>query len=190
MAAEARDVSTRYGLVTYQALGTMAAGMATAGRGDATKGVCLIQEGMAALRRTGGGCFIPLALSHLALALGASGDAEAALASAAEAVRVARVSGELAWEAEALRVLAEVRHAEGRADPAEVEADLRAAVEVARRQGARSFELRAAMSLARLWANRGECRKAHDLLAAVYHWFTEGLDTPDLIDAKELLDAL
>ena len=65
-----------------------------------------------------------------------------------------------------------------------------AAVAVARRQQARAFEVRAATSLGRLWAENGEPRKAHDLLAPVYSWFTEGLDTPDLRDAKALLDRL
>jgi class 3 adenylate cyclase/tetratricopeptide (TPR) repeat protein len=189
MAAEAREVSTRYGLVTYQALGTMSAGMATAGRGDATKGVWLIQEGMAALRRTGGGCFIPLALGHLALALGASGDAEAALASAAEAVRVARASGELCWEAETLRILGEVKGAAGAA-PDDIQALYRAALEVARQQEAKALELRAAISLARLWAEHGECGQSRDLLGRVYSRFTEGYGTSDLREAKALLEEL
>ena len=165
-------------------------GIAEAARADPARGTGVAAEGMTSLHQVGWACLVPLLQAYRAAALSAGGDPPAALETAATALRMVRTSGELAWEAEALRVLAEVRHAEGRADPAEVEADLRAAVEVARRQGARSFELRAAMSLARLWADRGECRKAHDLLAAVYHWFTEGLDTPDLIDAKELLDAL
>ena len=66
----------------------------------------------------------------------------------------------------------------------------RAALGLARRQGARTWELRAAVSLARLWADRGERRKAHDLLAPVYGWFTEGFDTADLREAKALLDEL
>ena len=77
-----------------------------------------------------------------------------------------------------------------RAAAGDAEADLRAAVEIARRQGASALELRAATSLARLWAERGERRKAYDLLAAIHGRFTEGLDTPDLRDARALLDAL
>jgi predicted ATPase len=69
-------------------------------------------------------------------------------------------------------------------------ADLQGALEIARRQGARSLELRAARDLARLWAEQGERHKAHDLLAPVYGWFTEGSDTADLKDAKALLDEL
>jgi predicted ATPase len=101
-----------------------------------------------------------------------------------------RANGELIWESEALRVTGEVKRAAGIADATEVEADLHAAVEVARRQGAKAFELRATTSLARHWAEQGECRKAHDLLAPVHGWFTEGFDMPDLQEATTLLDRL
>ena len=189
LAAEAREVSTRYGLVTHRALGTTAAGMAAAARGDIAGGADLIREGVAALRRTGGDFFSPLALAHLALALSASGDGTAAVETAAEAVRVARANGELCWEAEALRVMGEVKRAAG-APALEVEADLEAAMIVARRQGAKAFELRAVVSLARLWAGRDGSRKARDLLAPILGSFTEGFGTPDLKEAAALLAAL
>jgi predicted ATPase len=67
---------------------------------------------------------------------------------------------------------------------------LHQALEVARRQQAKSLELRAATSLARLWQSQGRHQEVHDLLAPVYNWFTEGFETPDLQDAKALLDAL
>jgi predicted ATPase len=73
---------------------------------------------------------------------------------------------------------------------AEVEACFQRALEVARRQQAKSLELRAAMSLARLWQQQGKRQEAHALLAPVYAWFTEGFDTADLQEAKALLDAL
>jgi predicted ATPase len=82
-----------------------AAGIATAAQGDLAKGAGTIHEGMAALRRTGADFFTPLALIHLALALCASGDTDAALASAVEAVRVTRANGELCWEAETMRIM-------------------------------------------------------------------------------------
>jgi predicted ATPase len=72
----------------------------------------------------------------------------------------------------------------------EAETWLQRALDVARRQEAKSLELRAATSLARLWQRQGKRQEAHDLLAPVYHWFTEGFDTADLKDARALLDAL
>jgi predicted ATPase len=84
---------------------------------------------------------------------------------------------------------AELLQAQGRNVDA-AEASLRTAIDIARTQGARGWELRAAISLARLWRDQGKHRQAHDLLAPVYGWFTEGFDTPDLTDAKALLDEL
>jgi len=72
----------------------------------------------------------------------------------------------------------------------EAEAYLQQAIEIARRQQAKSWELRAAMSLSRLWQQQGKCQEAHDLLAPIYGWFTEGFDTADLQEAKALLEAL
>jgi predicted ATPase len=99
-----------------------------------------------------------------------------------------RANGELIWEAEALRVVAEVKRATGIAEAAEVEADLRTAIDIARRQGAKFFELRATIALARLWAGEGERHKARVLLTPVYGWFTEGFGVPDLVEARALLD--
>ena len=73
---------------------------------------------------------------------------------------------------------------------AEAEACFGRAIEIARRQQAKSWELRAVVSLARLWRDQGQFRQARELLAPVYDWFTEGFDTPDLQDAKALLDRL
>ena len=75
-------------------------------------------------------------------------------------------------------------------DAAQAEACFQQALDVARQQQAKSWELRAATSLARLWQQQGKRQEAHDLLAPIYDWFTEGFDTLDLIDAKALLDAL
>ena len=93
------------------------------------------------------------------------------------------------WEADVHRAEGELRRLSGASDP-EVEACFAAALAVARQQAARSFELRAATSLARLWRDQGRRGEARDVLEPVYGWFTEGLDTPDLRDARELLDEL
>jgi predicted ATPase len=71
-----------------------------------------------------------------------------------------------------------------------VETWFQQALDIARRQQAKSLELRAAMSLSRLWQRQGKCKEAHDLLAPIYGWFTEGFDTTDLQEAKALLEAL
>src|SRR5207245_4025813 len=94
------------------------------------------------------------------------------------------------YEAELYRLKGELllQHATGGSD--EAETCFQQALDVARRQEAKSLELRAATSLARLWQQQGQRQEAHDLLAPVYHWFTEGFDTADLKDAQALLDAL
>lgn len=190
LAAEAREVGVRLGLADYVAFGAAVAGTAIAAGGDVARGTDLARDGLAGLRRTGWGCVVPLLLAQLAAALAADGDADAAAATADEAVRTVRANGELCWEAEALRAAGEAARAAGPGGQADAEAHLRAAVEVARRQGARALELRAAASLARLWAERGEGGRARDLLAPVLGSFTEGLDTPDLRDAAALLGTL
>ena len=92
------------------------------------------------------------------------------------------------WEAEIYRLQGTLLSRSLPAPPAEVETWFRRALDVARRQGARSLELRAAISLARLWREQGKHAEAHDLLAPIYNWFTEGFDAPDLKEAKALLE--
>jgi predicted ATPase len=107
-----------------------------------------------------------------------------------QAVDIVNQSGERWWEAELHRLHGELIRARGRQDLADAERCFQRALEIAGTQSARSLELRAAISLARLWADQGERHKAYDLLAPVYGWFTEGFDTADLKDAKALLDEL
>ena len=98
--------------------------------------------------------------------------------------------GERYWEAELYRVKGELLLAHSTAQHAEAETNLHQALDVARRQQAKSLELRAAISLARLWQHQGKRAEARALLAPVYGWFTEGFDTADLQEAKALLDEL
>ena len=104
------------------------------------------------------------------------------------AIQLADQTGHRWYEAEAHRVLGDVQLA--LSDPAAAEFAFLRAIEVAKRQKAKSWELRAATSLARLWRDQDKRREAHDLLAPVYGWFTEGFDTPVLQEAKVLLDEL
>jgi predicted ATPase len=105
-----------------------------------------------------------------------------------DALASAEVSGEHWYQAELHRLRGRLLMAPGQHD--ESEACFRCAIEVSRGQSARTLELRAATSLARLWSDRGRNVEARDLLAPVYGWFTEGFDTLDLQEAKSLLDAL
>jgi predicted ATPase len=183
LAAEVRETGDRFGASTHMAGALVVAGIAEGATTDPFRGSEISRKALASLRQAGWETIVPLFLAQLAATLAtASETAEAAL-------KMVRMNGELIWEAEVLRVLGEVKRAAG-ADQAEIEADLRAAVEVARRQGAKSFELRAAASLARFWAGRGDSRKAHELLTPTYGWFTEGFGTPDLREARALLDEL
>jgi predicted ATPase len=131
-------------------------------------------------------------LALLAEVYGQSGQAEAGLRLLAEALAHVEHTGERFYEAEVYRIKGEILlHAECRVrNAALAEECFQQALAVARRQQARSWELRAAMSLSRLWQQQGKRTAARDLLAPIYGWFTEGFDTADLQDAKALLEAL
>ena len=117
------------------------------------------------------------------------GDPAEALSLIARAQAQVKRTGEDLWQADVHRAEGELRQLAGAPGP-EVEACFFAALAVARRQEAKSFELRAAAGLARLWRDRERRAEARELLAPVYCWFTEGLDTADLREAKMLLDEL
>ena len=107
-----------------------------------------------------------------------------------EAMTVVETTKERWCEAEVLRTAGEIALKSPEPDAAKAEAYFERALAVAREQQARSWELRAAMSMARLWRDQGKRNEARDLLAPVYGWFTEGFDTLDLKEAKALIDAL
>jgi predicted ATPase len=129
-------------------------------------------------------------LASLAEAHGKAGQTAEGLALLDEAQGLVAKTGERIAEAAAHRVKGGLLLARSPSDPAQAEASFREALEVARRQSAKSWELRAATSLARLWQRQGKRDEARDLLAPVYAWFTEGFDTRDLRDAKALLEEL
>jgi predicted ATPase len=118
------------------------------------------------------------------------GDVHAALESGQEGLRLTRQQGQRWLEALFLRLLRDVLLAHSNRAEIEPENFYRESIEVARRQEAKSFELQAALGLARLWSGQGKRKPALELLQPVYNWFTEGFDTKDLKEAKALLDGL
>nr|NIO71038.1 tetratricopeptide repeat protein [Anaerolineae bacterium] len=121
-------------------------------------------------------------------AYGKAGQAEEGLSVLAEALALVEKTGERYYEAELRRLKGELLLMQG--DEAEAEASFDKAIEVARRQQAKSWELRATVSLCRLWRKQGRVDEARQMLAEIYGWFTEGFDTADLKEAKALLEEL
>jgi predicted ATPase len=107
-----------------------------------------------------------------------------------DALSLAAQTAEHFWEAAMLQLKSEIFLSLDPPDQAQAEASLQAAIDLARKQGAKSLELRAATGLGRLWAGQGRRAEARDLLAPIYGWFTEGFETADLKDARALLDEL
>ena len=133
---------------------------------------------------------LPSWLSNLAGAHAELGQLDEAWRCIGEAMTAIETTKERWFEAEANRLAGEFSPKSPEQDAAKAQAYFDRALSVAREQQARSWELRAAMSVARLWRDQGKREKARDLLAPVYGWFTEGFDTLDLKDAKVLLDEL
>jgi TOMM system kinase/cyclase fusion protein len=161
-----------------------------AGQGHVEEGIAQMHQGLAAWRATGAAVFQPYGLALLAAASAQVGQHEAGLALLAEALALTHDRGERRWDAELYRLRGEILLAQSAAQVEEAATCFRQALAVARQQQAKSWELRAAMSLSRLWQQRSKRQEAFDLLASVYGWFTEGFDTADLQEAKALLDEL
>ena len=129
-------------------------------------------------------------LAQLAQACGKAGRTDEGLGVIAEALDVVQEMGELWWETEILRLRGELLLRRNPSGLEEAQTSYERAIEIARKQGAKSLELRATKSLARLLDKQGRRGEARTMLAEIYGWFTEGFDTADLIDAKALLDEL
>ncbi len=132
----------------------------------------------------------PYFLALLAEVYGTTGQPETGLALLTEALTLVDTTGERLYEPELYRLKGVLLLQQSSDNQAEAETCFHHALDIARNQQAKSFELRAATSLARLWQQHGKRQEAHDLLAPVYGWFTEGFDTADLQSAKALLDEL
>ena len=149
-----------------------------------------MRKGLDASRGTGAGLFAPYWVVLLAGVHGRLGPAKERLVATAEALTEVAGTGERFWEAELQRLKGQLLLQADPANPPEAEACFHRALEIAGSQKARSWELRAATSLARLWRDQGKPDDARDLLAPIYAWFAEGFETADLRDAKALLDDL
>ena len=175
----------------WSAQGTILRGWALAEQGHEV-GLAQMEEGLAAHRTLGAELVQPYYLAMLTETYGKRGQREVGVRVVAEALTKTDTHGERWWEAELYRLKGELllNVPRGLAHAPEAEASFRQALDIARRQQAKSWELRAAMSLSRLWQQQGKQAEAHVLLAPLYDWFTEGFDTADLQEAKMLLEEL
>jgi predicted ATPase len=189
--AEAAIVlSTEQGFTHWAALGASVRGWALAMQGQGKAGMAQVRQGIAACRATGAVLTVPFLCTVLADVAAHLGHTEEGLQALAEAHTLVEQQEERWWEAEVARLRGVLLLRQLGTPQAEAEACFHQALDVARRQEAKSLELRAAMSLARLWQHQGKRAEARALLAPVYGWFTEGFDTADLQEAQALLEAL
>jgi predicted ATPase len=205
-AETAMTLATEHGFAQMLAINTFLSGWALAEQGQEKKGIARMCQGLAAQRTVGFEMGRPSYLGLLAKACGKVGQVEEGLTVLTEALDIMRKTGERFYEAELYRLKGELTLKQFKVQgskfkvtnpqsltpnpQAEAEAWFLKAIEIARRQQAKSLELRAVMSLARLWQRQGKKTEARQMLAATYGWFTEGFDTADLQEAKVLLEEL
>jgi predicted ATPase len=182
--------SDEHGLPYYAAIGVMMRGWARAMRGEPETGIAMLREGLASYLATGTRQQHAYFLALLAEARGEAGRAGEGLATLNEALQVAHRSGERYYEAELHRLTGELVLRSEAVPPSEAEACFHQSIEIARNQKAKSLELRAVLSLCRLSRQQGKVAEARQMLAEIYGWFTEGFETPDLKEARALLDEL
>jgi class 3 adenylate cyclase/predicted ATPase len=191
-AEAAMALATEQGFISHLAHSTFIRGWVLAAQGQMEPGLDQMRQGIAAWRATGAELVLTYFLARLAEMYGNAGRVTEGLETLSEALRISTQNGERFYEAELHRLqgtLILTQDSQGR-KMEEVEACFLQALEVSRHQQAKSLELRAATSLARLWQSQGKHQSAYDLLAPVYEWFTEGFDTADLMDARSLVDEL
>jgi class 3 adenylate cyclase/predicted ATPase len=181
-------MANEHGFPLFRAVGTTVRGWLETTNGNVTEGLSLLERGSRAYRATGAVLWTPYLLALVAEACDIAGRVDKALALLDEALQITDKTGERWFAAELNRHKGELMLQQGHAEAAE---ELYCkALSIAREQKAKLWELRAAVSLARLHRDQGRRTKARDLLAPIYGWFTEGFDTPDLKEVKALLDEL
>jgi predicted ATPase/class 3 adenylate cyclase len=186
-------LSTEHEFPFWRAIGTILRGWALAEMNEVENGIVEMRQGLAAFRATGAECLRPYYLTLLAERHGQVGQAQEGLNLLSEAQAAVDRNGERWWQAEIYRLKGELMLKQCRVEGLQAEKQMEAemyfhrALDTARRQGARSFELRATLSLCRLWQKQGKRAEARTMLADIYGWFTEGFGTADLQEAKTLL---
>ena len=191
-------LSTEQGIVLFLTWGTILLGWALAENGKVEEGIEQMRKGLDDYQALEGTLQRTYFLAMLAEAYGKAGQAEEGLNILTEALTLVETTGERMWEAELYRLRGELLRASSSGSSSKQKADIETeaeecfskAIEVARRQQAKSLELRAVMSLSQLWSKGGRKEEARKLLGEIYGWFTEGYDTVDLKEAKALLDEL
>jgi predicted ATPase len=183
-------VADEKGAVQWKAYGMLFRGCILALTGRPLDTVQMITSALMSWRSTGATCWAPLFLPHLARAYAELGQFDDTWRSIREATTAVETTEERWFQAEVYRTAGEIALMEPEPDAAKAETYFERALAVARKQQAKSWELRAAMSMARLWRDQGKRHEARDLLAPIYGWFTEGFDTRDLKEAKALLNEL
>jgi len=189
-AEAAVTLSTAQGFPQYVAMGTSLRGWALAMQGQGETGMAQVRQGIVALRTTGAALHVPYLCTVLADVSAHLGHTADGLQALAEAHTLVEQQEQRMWEAEVCRLRGVLLLRQTETPPAEAEPWLQRALDVARRQEVKALELRAAMSLARLWQQQGKPAEARELLAPIYGWFTEGFDTADLQEAMALLHEL
>jgi predicted ATPase/class 3 adenylate cyclase len=190
LAKAQQALCTEQGFALYLTWGMLPRGWAVAAQGQLAEGIAQIREGFAAWRAQGARVMWPWFLALLAEACGKAGQVEEGLHALDEALEAIQTMEDRIYGAEVYRLKGELLLQQSVAHQEEAEACYQQALEAARRQQAKSWELRAAMSLSRLWQRQGKRDDARKLLAPIYGWFTEGFDTADLQEAKALLAEL
>jgi predicted ATPase len=187
-AEELLALSTEHGFALYSGIATTFCGSSLTALGQPHEGLRLLTQGLVTYRVTGIVCATPHVLMMVAESYAMLGQPVEGLNCLAEAAQIIETTEERYHEAELHRLRGDLLDATG--DPSAAETNYHQALAVARSQSAKLLELRASISLARLWCKQGRRGEARDLLAPICNWFTEGLDTPHLTEAKALLDEL
>ena len=188
--AELLTFAREAGFARWLAGATILQGWVLAQQGEPEAGIVQIQHGLVAWRAMGGKLAQPYLLGLLAEAHGNAGQAAEGLRVLGEALAIVDESGERRFAAELHRLKGELLLQQARSLRTAAEICFRQAIDMARDQQAKSLELRAVMSLSRLWQTQGKRAEAYQMLAEIYGWFSEGFETPDVREAKSLLATL